>query len=361
MERILVATRKGAWFVRPDGGLEGPHFFGSIVEHMVCDPRDGRTLVAGVRTGHLGPTVFRSEDRGATWKEASRPPAFPAGSDRAVSAVFWITPGHRDEPRSWYAGTAPHGLFRSEDGGDTWEPVHGFLAYRKEIGADAAGVGETPGGELAHSVIVDPRDPKHLYIGLSIGGFFESTDRGESWKPLNRGVAADFLPPGDHDFGHDPHCVVIHPSRPDRLYQQNHCGMYRLDRPGDRWERIGDNMPKEIGDIGFPIAVHPRDPDTAWVFPMDGTSVWPRTSPGGRPAVYRTRDAGRSWERQDRGLPREQGWFTVLRQAFAVGGGTPAALYFGTTSGELWGSADEGASWRQLAAHLPAIVAVEVA
>ena len=359
MDRLLVATRKGAWFVRPDGGgLQGPHFFGSIVDHVVLDPRDRRTMLAGVRTGHLGPTVFRSTDAGTTWHEAKLPPAFPAGRDHAVAAVFWLTPGHRDEPETWYAGTAPHGLFRSEDGGITWDAVRGFLAFRDEIGAIPGRLGETPGGELAHSVLVDPRDPRHLYIGLSIGGFFESVDRGESWRPLNRGVAADFLP-GEPEYGHDPHCVVMHPARPDRLYQQNHCGIYRLDRPGERWERIGDNMPREIGDIGFPIAVHPRDPDTAWVFPMDGTSVWPRTSPGGRPAVYRTRDAGRTWERHDRGLPCEQGWFTVLRQALAVT--DDGGLFFGTTSGEIWGSADEGESWGQLAAHLPAIVAVEPA
>lgn len=361
MKRLLVSTRKGAWFLSGDGKLEGPIFFGSIVDHLLVDPRDGRTMVAGVRTGHLGPTVFRSDDEGRTWKEAKRPPAFPPGTEASVSAVFWLTPGHADEPRTWYAGSAPHGLFRSEDGGDTWEPVVGFLAWRETLASVPGRVGGTPGGELTHSVLVDPRDPSHLYVGLSTAGFFESRDRGESWRALNQGVAADFLPDDAPEWGHDPHCVVLHPTRPDRLYQQNHCGIYRLDRPGETWERIGKAMPAEVGDIGFPIAVHPRDPDTAWVFPMDGTTVWPRTSPGGRPAVYRTTDAGRTWERQDRCLPKEQGWFTVLRQAFAVDGGTPVGLYFGTTSGEIWGSADEGGSWRQLAAHLPAIVAVEAA
>ncbi len=329
MEKLLVATRKGAWFLRPGGGkLEGPHFFGSIVDHVVLDPRDRRTMLAGVRTGHLGPTVFRSGDGGATWQEARRPPAFPAGTSRAVEAVFWLTPGHPDEPGSWYAGSAPHGLFRSEDDGESWEPVAGFLAHREELGKTPARVGGTPGGELTHSVLVDPRDPAHLYVGLSTGGFFESSDRGESWRPLNGGVAADFLPEEAPAWGQDPHCVVIHPARPDRLYQQNHCGIYRLDLPARDWVREGDNMPREIGDIGFPIVVHPRDPDVAWVFPMDGTSVWPRTSVGGRPAVYRTRDAGRSWERQDRGLPAAQGWFTVLRQAFTADDADPVGLFF---------------------------------
>ena len=155
---------------------------------------------------------------------------------------------------------------------------------------------------------------------------------------------------------HDPHCVRQHPAMPDRLYMQNHCGIYRLDRPSDTWVRVGRKMPKAVGDIGFPMTVHPRDPETAWVFPMDGSDVWPRVSPGGKPAVYRTRNAGRSWERQDRGLPKEQAWFTDKRQAMCADAGAPVGLYFGTTSGEVWASADEGKSWRCLAAHLPRLL-----
>ena len=155
--------------------------------------------------------------------------------------------------------------------------------------------------------------------------------------------------------------MALHPLRPDRLYQQNHCGIYRLDRPATRWERIGRNMPPEIGDIGFGIVLHPRDPDTAWVFPMDGTAVWPRTSIDGKPALYRTRDAGASWTRQDRGLPREHAWYTVKRQAFGADTAEPVGIYFGTTSGELWMSRDEGTKWSLMARHLPEIYAVETA
>ena len=205
----------------------------------------------------------------------------------------------------------------------------------------APGLG-TPGGELLHSVIVDPRDPKHLYLGISIGGVFESTDGGRDWAPLNEGVAADFLPDPNVPFGHDPHSVVLHPAQPDRLYQQNHCGIYRIDRPARRWTRIGEAMPRKIGDVGFPIVLDPVDPDTAWVFPMDGTTVWPRTSVGGKPAVYVTRDAGRSWRRQDRGLPRSQGWFTVFRQAMCTDTHPRTGLYFGNTGGEVWASSNAG-------------------
>jgi hypothetical protein len=362
---LLVGTRKGAWILTGDERREqwraaGPLFLGHIAQHVVLDPRDRTTLLLAASTGHLGPTVFRSENLGRSWKEATRPPAFAAGErlGRSLRAVFWLSPGHPDEPGSWYAGGSPQGLFRSDDGGDTWESVHGWNDHPKwETWAEWPEEG-TPDGSMLHSIIVDPSDASHLYIGLSGGGVFESADGGADWLPLNAGSVATFLPDPEPEFGHDPHCVRLHPLRPDRLYQQNHCGIYRMDRPDARWIRVGDNMPPEVGDIGFPIELHPRDPDTAWVFPMDGTDVWPRTSPGGRPAVYITRDAGESWTRRDAGLP-ERGWFTVKRQAMTVDTRDPVGVYFGTTSGEIWASADEGASWECLARHLPEIYSVE--
>jgi hypothetical protein len=276
---------------------------------------------------------------------------------RAVESVFWLTAGHVSEPDVWYAGTAPVGLFRSADGGVTWAEVEGFNDRLYQRIKDS--VVNIPDGSLSHSILVHPKDPRHLYIGLSTGGVFESTDGGESWVPLNKGIEASFLPDANAEFGHDPHLLAMHPLDPERLYQQNHCGIYRIDRPAVRWERIGDNMPKEIGDIGFPIVLHPRDPDTAWVIPMDGREVWPRTSIGGKPAVYVTRNAGKSWKRQDKGLPKSQAWLTVKRQSFASDAGDPVGLYFGTTSGELWVSRDEGGKWECVAAHLPQIVSIE--
>ena len=362
---LLVGTRKGVFVVRGDAtrstwDVSAPMFLGHVCQHVVLDPRDRRRMLLGASTGHLGPTVFHSDDLGATWTESSRPPAFRAGDrlGRSVSSVFWLTPGHADEPGVWYAGGVPQGLFRSEDGGDTWAPVDGWCDHPNwELWAEWPEQ-NTPDGSMLHSVNVDPRDPAHLYIGLSSGGVFESTDGGADWAPLNSGVEAAFLPEGEADFGHDPHCVRQHPLRPDRLYQQNHCGIYRLDRPDTRWVRIGDNMPTDVGDIGFPVELHPRDPDTAWVFPMDGTDVWPRTSPDGRPAAYVTRDAGGSWTRCDTGLP-SPAWFTVKRQAMTVDDHAPVGVYLGTTSGEIWASADEGASWSCVAAHLPEIYSVE--
>jgi hypothetical protein len=338
-------------------------FFGHMVHHMVLDPRDRRTLLTAARTGHLGPTLFRSTDFGRSWKEASKPPAFPKVPEgqkgRVVDHVFWLTPGHASEPGAWYAGTSPQGLFRSEDSGDTWAQVAGFnehSMYAKWTGGEQDG---TPDGPKLHSILIDPRNSRHLYLAMSSGGVFESVDKGADWKPLNAGVAADFLPIPNPEYGHDPHCLRLHPLAPDLLYQQNHCGIYRLERPAIRWERIGTNMPKKIGDIGFPLALHPRDPAMLWVFPMDGTSVWPRTSPGGKPAAYVTRNAGKTWLRLDAGLPRSQGWFTVKRQAMTADTHDPVGVYFGTTSGEVWASRNEGAKWSCIASHLPHIYAVE--
>ena len=365
---VLVATRKGAWLFHADTSrrkwrLDGPHFLGHVIHHLVLDPRDRRTLLAAAKTGHLGPTIFRSTDRGRTWTEASRPPAFPKAKDgekgRVVDHTFWLTPGHPSEPGAWYAGTSPHGLFRSDDGGATWEPVPGLNddpRYREWMGGAQDG---TPDGPKLHSVIVDPRDPAHLYVGMSSGGVHESVDGGRSFRPLVRGMeVVEGFDVADVSF-HDPHCVRICPARPDRLYQQNHCGIYRIDRPSEEWQRVGKAMPSSVGDIGFPMVVHPRDPGTAWVFPMDGTTVWPRTSPAGRPAAYVTRNAGRSWRRLDSGFPRRHAWWTVKRQAMASDGGKPVGLYAGTTGGELWASRSEGRSWSCVARHLPEIYAVE--
>jgi len=362
---LWIGTRKGAFALRPDARrrgwkLAGPQYLGHIIHHIVQDPREPHRLAMAAKTGHLGPTVYTSSDRGRSWKEAIAPPAFRKAREgekpRAVERVFWLTPGHASEPGVWYAGTAPAGLFRSADHGDHWEPVAGFNdhpMYPKW----AAGL-RTPDGELLHSIRVDPRDARHLYLAISIGGVFESTDRGADWAPLNEGVAADFMPDPNAAFGHDPHCLIQHPLQPDRLYQQNHCGSYRLDRPARRWVRIGERMPRSIGDIGFPIVAHPRDADTVWVLPMDGSSVWPRTALGGKPAVYVSRNAGKSWRRQDKGLPRAQAWFTVLRQAMCADDGARLGLYFGTTQGEVWASGNEGAAWRCIARHLPEIYSV---
>lgn len=364
---VLVSTRKGAFLLRSDTArksweVQGPHFLGAIIYHTVLDPRDGKTLLVAARTGHLGPTIFRSTDFGKTWKESARPPAFakvPEGKKgRVVDHTFWLTPGHPSEPSVWFAGTSPQALFRSDDGGDTWTGVAGFNDVSEKRGWTAAEQDQTPDGAKMHSILIDPRDAAHMYLGMSAGGVFETHDRGATWTRLNKGCDRVF-PVDDQDDGHDPHCVRLHPENPDRLWMQNHCGIYKIDRPSDTWERVGKAMPKTIGDVGFPMTIHPREPDTAWVFPMDGSDVWPRVSIDGKPAVYKTENGGKSWKRQDKGLPREQAWFTVKRQAMCADDCDKVGLYFGTTSGEVWMSRDEGASWARIAEHLPHVYAVE--
>lgn len=411
---VLVGTRKGAFILnsgskRNEWKQSEPIFLGHIIHHFKHDTRNPQVMLMAAKTGHLGPTVFRSTDGGTTWIEASKPPAFhkvdgadvaegeknaggeagknpdaQSSSDanpgnegdsnpatdgdkqsdqsgdkkaRAVERVFWLTQGHDSEPGVWYAGTSPAGLFVSRDNGDTWESVDGF---NENPMYPAWTVGGTPDGLFLHSILIDPRDANHMYIGLSVGGFFESVDKGATWTPLNKGVEADWLPSPDVEFGHDPHCVVYHPASPDRLYQQNHCGIYKIDRPSNQWVRIGRNMPEGVGDIGFPIVVHPERVDTAWVFPMDGTEVWPRTSPEGKPAVYVTTNGGDTWKRQDHGLPPKQAYLTVKRQAMCTDYHNPLGIYFGTTGGEVWASADEGETWNCIARHLPEVFSLSV-
>jgi len=213
---LYVGTKKGAWIFRGDPArkkwkVEGPHFIGQLVSHVIPDPRDAKTVLMAAKPGHLGPTVFRSGDGGKTWKEASTPPQFPKGHKSSVKVVFWLTPGHASRPGEWYAGTGPHGIFHSKDGGATWESVKGFNEHPDRVKWFGEGEQGPPDDPNTHSIIVDPRDANHLYAGFSAGGFFESADAGATWKPLNKGMAADFLPEKDPEYGHDPHCVRISP------------------------------------------------------------------------------------------------------------------------------------------------------
>ena len=293
-----------------------------------------------------------------SWKEAEQPPKFPDQYNLTVKFNFWLTPGHADNPGQWFVGTSPRGLFITNDGGNTWEPVDRYLNFPliNEIIHDDGG---TPIGPLLHSININPENPDEMILAMSSGGAFRTLDKGMTWVPFNKNVLADFLPDPYPETGHCVHNMQIHPKNPHLVYQQGHCGVYRIDLDkDDEWTRIGDNLPREIGDIGFPLILHPRDPKTLWVIPMDGTEIWPRTSVDGKPALFKSTDGGESWCRQDNGLP-DTAWFTVLRQASTVDNEDRVGLYFGNRNGEVWASIDEGESWNCIATHLPDVYSLK--
>jgi hypothetical protein len=345
----LVGTRKGLFVLRPGDDrlrwqVEGPLLAGWAVYHAMADPRDGTVYTAANHTVY-GPTVQRSADGGATWRR-SQQIGLPEESGMTLNATWHVEPGPQEEPETLYLGGAPGVLFRSDDGGETWEVNRGILehATRGEWFPGA-------GGMTLHSIQLDPRDRGRIYVGITAAGTFRSDDGGDTWIPRNKHVAADYLGDPYADVGQCTHKLLLHPARPDRLWQQNHCGVYVSDDCGDTWARLdGNGLPS---DFGFPIAIDPEDPDAAVVFPETGFEY--HYSPGGRPAVYRTQDRGASWEPITDGLP-EQGWVAVLREASAFHAGS---VYFGTQSGSFFVLADDD-TWIEAVRHLPPILSVEV-
>lgn len=360
--RVLVGTRKGAFAIEGDPQrsqweVRAPWHLGSTCFHVVADPRRPGSILAAVR-GHDGrPTVMITEDGGERWTEAFEPPEFRPDSDapieRKVQQTFWLTPGHAFQPGSWFCGTSPQGLFRSDDGGYTWRPMDGLHGHADFDTWTSLATDDTPDGPKLHSILIDPRDPERLLVGLSCGGVLVTEDGGASWGRLDGGL--------EGLEASDPHCVVSAATNPDRLWMQTHHGVYRMDREDEHWIRCGPRDPDgAFADAGFPITVHPHDPDIAWVVPMDGSERWTRMPVDGRPAVMCTRDGGESWKRQDSGLPRSDTWWTVKRQCLATDGYDPLGVYFGTSSGEVWASTNEGARWKCIARGLPHIYSIEI-
>lgn len=369
--RVFVGTRKGAFTIQVDARRrsfepEEPCHLGWTCFHVVPDPRQSSTVLAAATSPEGRPTVLVSTDGGRSWTESYEPPRFaeeetegerPDGEGflREVSQVFWLSPGHPWQPGTWYAGTSPHGLFVSRDNGLTWAPIQGLHGHPDFDRWTSPDTDRTPDGPKLHSVLVDPRDPDHLYAALSSGGVLETSDGGETWAAL---------PPEIPGVLSDPHSLAMAPTNPDRLWMQSHGGVFRFDADLDRvWHRVGqraEGAGDERDDAGFPIVVHPADPDCAWTFPMDGSEAWTRMPPGGRPAVRRTVDGGRSWEDQAKGLPKDGAWWTVKRQCMAVDGCDPLGIVFGTSTGEVWASMDEGRKWSLVARGLPHVYSVEI-
>jgi photosystem II stability/assembly factor-like uncharacterized protein len=348
-----IGTRKGLFLLRSDETrrdweVEGPLLTGWEVFHALLDPRDG-ALYACTNSFVYGPTVHRSADLGATWTRAEKL-GLPGDGEVTLEKTWHLEPGREDEPGRLWLGAAPGALFRSDDSGESWEAVEGILDHpTREQWQPGAG------GMCCHSIQLDPSAPERMYVGISAAGVFRSDDGGETWTPANKGTAADFQPDNFPLVGQCVHKVLLHPERPDRLWQQNHCGVYRSDDRGESWERLEDNgLPS---GFGFPLALHPRDPDRAYVVPEVGAEN--RVTSDGRLGVYTTRDAGASWELASRGLP-EPAWVAVMREGFAFDRLDPFGLYLGTQSGSVFVSADEGESWQEAASQLPPILSVEV-
>jgi photosystem II stability/assembly factor-like uncharacterized protein len=345
---LLVGTRKGLFALDGDAGrtswrVRGPLCEGWPIHDTAIDPGTGAILAAGGSSWY-GPAVFRSEDLGETWTHSSE--GLTYGDDGPKIPTVWnVTRGNG----ALYAGVEPAGLFRSTDDGATWHHVEGLTNHpsRPEWQPGA-------GGLCLHSIVPDAADPDRMWVGISAVGAFETRDGGVTWETRNRGVRVDFMPEKYPDFGQCVHKLVM-AADGERLYQQNHCGVYRSSDGGRQWEEITPGLPSQFG---FPMAAHPRDPLTAWTIPLNGDDRG-RFMPDASAAVWRTHDGGDSWSRSGDGLPQEDAYLGVLREAMAVDRLDPVGVYFGTSTGQLYGSVDEGRSWSLIADNLPAIWSVE--
>jgi photosystem II stability/assembly factor-like uncharacterized protein len=348
---ILLGTRKGAFILESDAerrswALRGPFCETWPMNHVVGDPATGRIYGAGGNEW-FGPAVWRSDDLGATWTHSSDGLAYAAG-EQPIKSVWSLAPGHG----KLLAGVEPAGLFVSEDGGRSFAHLAGLRDHPSRPEWQPGG-----GGLILHSLVLDPSDENRIWVGISAAGVFHSADGGRTWEARNRGTRADFLPEGQNypEHGQCVHSIVMAPGMRDRLYQQNHCGMYRSDDGGRHWTSIEGGLPSSFG---FPAAAHPRDPNVLYLVPLNG-DIAGRFVPDAKAAVWRTRDGGETWRDLRNGLPQENAFIGVLRQALATDSLEPAGVYFGTSSGTLYASADEGESWTCIAQHLPTISSVE--
>jgi photosystem II stability/assembly factor-like uncharacterized protein len=355
---LLVGTTKGAFLVWADASrqrwrLDGPHFKGESVYAMGFDGRQGRCrTLAATRSFHWGSVLRASDDFGRTWSAPDRQNVrFPTESGLALTQIWQIALGPAKEPDVLYCGVEPAALFRSEDGGESWSIIEGLLTHPHRPQWQPGG-----GGLCLHTIVQDATDPRRILVAISTGGVYRSDDGGATWRPRNEGVRAQFLPNKYPEFGQCVHKVVHHPARPGRLFLQNHWGLYRSDDWGDSWQDIANGVPS---DFGFSMEMHPREPDTVYIVPLESDEF--RCVPEARLRVYRTRNAGASWEPLGTGLPQRDAYETVLRDGMAADALDPAGLYFGTRSGKLFGSADGGESWRAIAEGLPSITCVKTA
>ena len=363
--RILVGTRKGAFVLTSDGArkdwrVSGPHFPGWEIYHVKGSSVDPNRIYASQTSGWFGQVIQRSDDGGETWAPVGGDFSYasPTGDHLwydgtpkpwVFTRVWHLEPSLTD-PDTVLAGVEDAAMFRSTDGGNTWSELTGLREHHTapQWAPGAGGLG-------AHTIIQDPANPGRIYTAISAAGVFRSDDDGTSWRPMNQGLVSEGIPEADAEVGHCVHRIALHPSRPETLFMQKHWDVMRSDDGGQNWREVSGNLPS---DFGFPIDVHAHEPDTVFVIPI--TSDSEHFPPEGKLRVYRSRSGGDEWEPMTKGLPQENCYVNIFRDAMCVDQMDPCGIYFGTTGGQIYGSNDGGESWNAIVQNLPSVYSVEV-
>jgi BNR/Asp-box repeat len=387
--RVLVGTRKGAFILNSDGKREkwdvsGPHFAGWEIYHLKGSPADPNRLYASQTSGWFGQIIQRSDDAGKTWHQPGTPPGEPTttpdGMPKGESNKFaydtsaetgkplttyqfydgtqhpwefkrvWHLEPSPGDPNTVYAGVEDAALFRSTDGGQNWQELAGLRGH-------SSGPQWQPGagGMCLHTIIIDPGNPKRMFIAISSAGAFRTDDAGKTWKPINRGLKSQYIPDPNAEVGHCVHRIAMHRSRPNVLFMQKHWDVMRSDDAGENWKEVSGNLPT---DFGFVIDVHAHEPETIYVVPIKSDSE--HFVPDGKLRVYRSRKGGNEWEALTKGLPQSNCYVNILRDAMAVDSLDKCGVYFGTSGGQVYASADAGDSWNAIVRDLPPVLSVEV-
>ena len=363
--RVLVGTKKGAFVLTAEGKrdkwkVEGPLFGGWEIYHLKGSPVDPSRLYASQTSGWFGQVVQRSDDGGKSWEAVGNQFTYDGvpgthqwydGTQHPweFKRVWHLEPSLTD-PDTVYAGVEDAALFRSTDGGRTWQELAGLRGH--ETGALWA---PGAGGMGLHTILLDPVHPSRIFIAISAAGVFRSDDAGATWKPMNQGLRSEFIPDPTAEVGHCVHRIALHPSRPETLFMQLHWNVNRSDDAGETWHKVSGNLPS---DFGFPIDVHAHEPETIYVVPITSDSL--HYPPEGKLRVYRSKTGGNEWEALTRGLPQSDCYVNVLRDAMAVDALDSCGIYFGTTGGQVYASADAGDHWSAIVRDLPAVLSVEV-